>query len=200
MAIGLPLLRALKASDEPLLQALGDALQETALVDALQRAVQASPELDDVAKRYLVTALEAVRDQRYVDAAPPLAWGLERAFTQVALRRQIIDPSGKFLVATRGKKTRKKKVEDLFEPLGLDVLYMRFLHAWVFGDYGNPARHGALPEAEHRRWVLRAVVALVGWFEYCADEEQPMNALVQRLELAAGEVADKDEEEHEESG
>jgi hypothetical protein len=79
MAIGLPLLRALKTSDEPLLQALEDTLAETTLVDALQQAVQASTDLDDVAKRYLVTALEAVRDQRYIDAAPPLAWGLLHA-------------------------------------------------------------------------------------------------------------------------
>ncbi len=196
MAIGLPLLRALSArNDEPLLQALEDALKETTLVDALQQAVQASPELDGVGKRYLVAGLESVRDQRYIDAAPPLALGLERAFTQVALRRQILDAKGKFLVVPASKKRRRKKVEDLFEPLGLDAGFMRYLHAWVFGDYGNPARHGTLPEAEHRRWVLRAVVALVGWFEYCANDAQPMGALVKRLELAAGDAHEDEDEQ-----
>jgi hypothetical protein len=187
MAVGLPILRALKATDEPLLARLEDALAETSLVGALQQAVQQNPDLDSVSKQYLVTALEAVREQRYVAAAPPLAWGLERAFKELARARGIIDSNNKFRAPHKKKKKKAKKVEDLFAPLGLDKLYARFLHAWVFGEFGNLARHGDLPEPEHRRWVLRAVVALVGWFEYCAADEAPMDALVARLELPRGE-------------
>jgi hypothetical protein len=36
--------------------------------------------------------------------------------------------------------------------------------------------------------VLRAVAALLGWFEYCAGNEQPMRQLVARLELTLGDA------------
>jgi hypothetical protein len=193
MAVGLPLLRALKATDELLLERLEEALSDRTLVDRLQEAVQQSPELDDVATRYLVQALTATHEQRYVDAAPPLALGLERAFKCAARGRGIIDSNNRFLVSTKSNRNRAKKVEDLFEPLGLDKLYARFLNAWVFGDYGNSARHGDLPEPEHRRWVLRATLALVGWFDYCANVESPMEALVQRLQLPPASQTKADE-------
>jgi hypothetical protein len=179
MAVGLPLLRALQKDDEPLLVRLEAALE----VDALQAAVHASPELDQVGKRHLVQGLEWLRTGQYVDAAPPLYHGLERAFKAVARRRGIIDGQNKFLVPARRRKARS--VDDLFEHLDLDKRYLRYVRSWVFGEWGNLARHGDLPEPEHRRWTLRAVVALIGWFEYCGADDAPMNALVQRLEIAA---------------
>jgi hypothetical protein len=82
-----------------------------------------------------------------------------------------------------------RTIEDTFRYLALDNLYLRFLHAWVFGEVGNLARHGDLAEDEHRRWVLRAVLALVGWLEYVEGEEDAVAELVSRLELERGDDA-----------
>ena len=100
-------------------------------------------------------------------------------------RRAIIDDRNYFLVPARRKKARG--VDDLFEHLDLDKRYLRYLRSWVFGDWGNLVRHGDLADAQHRRWVLRGLVALVGWFEYCAADVGPMDALVKRLQLEPGE-------------
>lgn len=189
MSIGLPIYEAVEEAkrDEELLDGLERALQGASLLAQIEAAVQTSSELDPIAKRRLVVALEAVGEGHYIDAAPDLSQGLERAFILLARRRGIVDDNNKFLIPART--ARAKKVEDLFEHLALDYGYRRYLNSWVFGDFGNPARHGTLPdEAAHRRWVLRAVAALLGWFQYCAGDEQPMRQLVARLELALDDV------------
>jgi hypothetical protein len=183
MAIGLPLLRALETEEEPLIGLLEAAIDWTPLVDAVQTAVQQNAQLDAIAKRHLVTALEHLRSRQYVDAEPPLYQGLERAFKLVARQRGIVDAQNWFLVKARTAKARS--VDDLFEHLTLDRRYLRFLRSWVFGPWGNLARHGDLPESEHRRWTLRAFVAFLGWLQYCGADERPMEALVARLELEA---------------
>lgn len=185
MSVALPIYEAVEdlKRDDELLDGLELALQSSTLLDQVEAAVHSSGDLDPIAKRRLIVALEAVRDGHYIDAAPPLSQGLERAFFGLARDRGIIDADNKFLVKARTSKA--KKVEDLFEHLGIDYGYRRYLNAWVFGDFGNPARHGMLvDEAAHRRWVLRAFAALLGWFEYCAGDEQPMRQLVAQLELS----------------
>jgi hypothetical protein len=183
MAIGLPLLRALEMDDEPLIALLEAAIDGTPLIDAVQIAVQQNAQLDTIATRHLVTALEHLRRRQYVDAEPPLYQGLERAFKLVARQRGIVDAENRFLVEARTSKARS--VDDLFEHLILDRRYLRFLRSWVFGPWGTLARHGDLPESEHRRWTLRAFVALLGWLQYCGADERPLEALVARLELEA---------------
>ncbi len=190
MAIGLPIYEAVvKAKrDDRLLDGLEGALRTSSLIDYIEQSVQASNDLDAIAKRFLLAALEAVRDARYIDAAPPLYQGLERAFTGSARSRGLIDERNEFqIVPTRTKKART--VDDLFEHLSIDHGFERYLRSWVFGEIGNSARHGDLPdEPAHRRWVLRAVAALLGWFEYCAGDAAPMHQLVARLELTVGEA------------
>ena len=153
----------------------------------MQAAVQQSGPLDSIAKRDLVQALDHVLDQRYVDAEPPLYQGLERAFRYDARRRGVIDDDNKFLIAGE-RRSRATSVEHLFEHLIDDRRYLRFLRGWVFGPLGSAARHGDLPEAEHRRWVLRAFVAVVGWLEYCGADDGPMRALTMGLELGRGDA------------
>jgi len=191
MSIGLPIYEAVENAkrDEELLDGLERSLLTSSLLDQIEQAVQGSSELDAVATRRFIVALEALGDGRYIDAAPPLCQGLERAFMDVARRRRIIDHTNCFRIPARSSKARK--VEDVLEHLALDYGYQRYLRSWVFGEIGNEARHGALAdEAAHRRWVLRAVAALLGWFEYCAGDETLMRQLVSRLELMMGEEAD----------
>jgi hypothetical protein len=187
--VGLQLLEELRADDEPLLVSLEQELSRGALAAELQTAVQRNVVLDSVAKRHLAQAVDWIAANRYVDAAPPLYQGLERAFRLTARGRGVVDAHGNFLVPGV-RKTRMRKIEDTFNHLGLDHLYLRFLHAWVFGEIGNLARHGDLPEVEHRQWVLRATVALVGWLEYVGGEADAVAELVQRLELETVDDAD----------
>jgi hypothetical protein len=179
--VGLQLLEELEADDALLLTRLEEELVAGPLVETLQRAIQTNGDLDSVAKRHLVQALDWVRQGQYVDAAPPLYQGLERAFKLVARQRGVIDGRNHFVVAAHRRKART--IEDVFGYLGLDRLYVRFLRAWIFGERGNCARHGDLAEDEHRRWVLRAVIAVVGWLEYVGGEEDAVAELVERLEL-----------------
>ncbi len=117
LAVAVPLLDALVAGDdEPLLQRLEEGIGGTPLVDTVQAAVQQSGALDSIAKRNLVQALDHVRDQRYVDAEPPLYQGLERAFRYDARRRGVIDDDNKFLIAGE-RRSRATSVEHLFEHL-----------------------------------------------------------------------------------
>jgi hypothetical protein len=100
MAIGLPVYEAVvKAKrDDLLLDGLERALQTSSLIDQVEHAIQSSGDLDPVAKRFLLGALEDVRDARYIDAAPPLYQGLERAFTGVARKRGLIDDKNEFQI------------------------------------------------------------------------------------------------------
>jgi hypothetical protein len=186
--VAVPLLDALVAGDdEPLLERLEEAIHGTTLVDIVQAALQQTPSLDELAKRHLVQALDHVRDQRYVDAEPPLYQGLERAFRDAARRRGILDPEKESLVG--GDRRARARVDEFLGYLIDDPRYLRFLRSWVFGPLGDAARHGGLAEEQaYRRWVLRAFVAVVGWLKYCAADAEPMRALIARLELGRGDV------------
>jgi len=89
MSIGLPIYEAVEElkRDDELLDGLELALQSSSLLEQVETAVQASSELDPIAKRRLIVALEAVRIGHYIDAAPPLSQGLERAFFALARER-----------------------------------------------------------------------------------------------------------------
>jgi hypothetical protein len=182
--VGLQLLRELERDDKLLLTRLEDALGGS-LVEELQEAVQREGTLDSVAKQHLVQGLTWVGSRRYVDAAPPLYQGLERAFKLVARQRRIVDQKNIFLIPDPHQR-KATKIEDLFRYLDLDPRYERFLNAWVFGEMGTLARHGDLAEDEHRRWVLRTVLAVVGWLEYLGGSADAVAELVGRLEFEPG--------------
>jgi len=182
--VGLQLLRELERDDELLLTSLEEALSGS-LVEELQEAVQREGILDSVAKQHLVQALTWVGSRRYVDAAPPLYQGLERAFKLVARQRRIVDEKNIFLIPNPHQR-KATKIEDLFRYLDLDPRYERFLNTWVFGEMGTLARHGDLAEDEHRRWVLRTVLAVVGWLEYLGGRADAVAELVARLEFEPG--------------
>jgi hypothetical protein len=147
-----------------------------------------------VAKQHLVRGLGWVGRGQYVDAAPPLYQGLERAFRLFARKQEVIDERNCFLVKSKNSRRRARGVEDYLPYIGLDRLFVRFLHAWVFGEEGNLARHGDLTEDAHRRWVLRAVIAVIGWLEQAGGEEGAIEKLVARLELE-GKRAEAEEAE-----
>jgi hypothetical protein len=121
MSIGLPLYQAVERTkrDEELLDGLERALQSSALLDQIEAAVQTSVELDPIAKRRLVVALESVRVGHYIDAAPDLYQGLERAFYTVARKRKIIDDNNKFFVAIRTRRVTSRICSSISDSIRL---------------------------------------------------------------------------------
>jgi hypothetical protein len=180
--VGLQLLEELATDDELLLARCEAELTSGTLASELQAAVQQAPVLDAIAKRHIVQALEWIAAGREVDAVPPLYDGLERTFRLTARAEGVIDADNRFLIPG-SHRSRMHTIEDTFRYLGLDPLYLRYLQTWIFGETGNLVRHGDLPEEEHRAWVIRATIALVGWLELAGGCQDAVSDLVARLEL-----------------
>jgi hypothetical protein len=162
MSLGKPLYYAVRADDSELLDVLEPVLTNGHFIVEMQAAVQAAPYLNQIQKRHLTTALNWLSTGQYVDAYPPFYNGLEPAFYAAARALRVVDEKHRFL-NKRGKAT---KVDDLFEDLVKDPRFKRFLRAWVFGQRGNPFRHGDVDDpSECRRQSLRLAVALIGWLE-----------------------------------
>jgi hypothetical protein len=97
----------------------------------------------------------------------------------------LIDDENGFLT----KKGNAKKVDDVLGEVIGDPRFKRFLRAWVFGDRGNPFRHGDIDDPEEcRRQSLRLAVALIGWLELFGGWQTC--DFEHRLQLAASERRD----------
>ena len=164
VAVGRPLYEAVKLrrDDSELLEALEPVLTDADFIAEVRAAVQAAPHLNAIQKRHLITALGWLAAGHYVDAYPPFYNGLEAAFYSAARAAGVIDDSNQFL----HRKGKASKVEDLFDDLVEDVRFKRFLRAWIFGNRGNPFRHGDVDDPDEcRRQSLRLGVAVIGWLE-----------------------------------
>jgi hypothetical protein len=164
VAVGMPLYEAVKIRDDDtvLLEALETVITDSDFIDEIQRAILGAPHLNPIQKRHLVTALNWLRDRQYVDAYPPFYNGLEPAIYTLARAQDVVDSNNRFV----RRKGKASKVEDVFDDAIPDMRFKRFLRAWVFGDRGNPFRHGDVSDpAECRRQSLRLAVAVIGWLE-----------------------------------
>jgi hypothetical protein len=164
MAVGLPIYESAKMRDDDtaLLATLEPVLTDAEFVDAVKAAIRSAPFLGDIAKEHLETGFDWLVRKELVKAYPPFYNGLEPALYSVARAEGIIDASNRF---TNGK-GKAKKVDDLFGALIDDPRYRRYLRSWVFGDHGNPFRHGDVNDADacHRQ-SLRLAAAVIGWLE-----------------------------------
>jgi hypothetical protein len=189
MVAGRPLYLAVKAraDDTVLLDAVEAVVTDAAFVADVQAAVRQAPHLSEVAKRHFITAFNWVGERKYVDAYPPFYNALESALIATARADGVID-SDRRLTRT-GK--RITKVDDLLGDLVEDRRYLRYLRSWIFGERGNPFRHGEADDAtECRRQALRLAVATIGWLELFGEWTEP--AFAERLErvVAARAAAD----------
>ena len=164
MALGMPLYEAakLQSDDSELLNVLEPVVTDRGFIEEVQAAAQVAPHLSPIQRRHFTTALSWLGQRQYVDAYPPFYQGLEAAFYRVARDQGVIDDKNHFLA----KKGKASKVEDLFAEIISDPRFRRFLRVWVFGERGNPFRHGDIDDPEEcRRQALRLAVALIGWLE-----------------------------------
>ena len=105
--------------------------------------------------------LEHAEQHAYVDASPPLYFGLEGAYREAAYATgRIPRPVGS-----------KKGIgfEKLVKLMGLPTEVETFVRRAVFGGTGNTVRHAGAEEIE-RRQVLLGIVALAAWIEVFAGE------------------------------
>lgn len=115
-----------------------------------------------IAKEHLRTAVSWLKEAEFVKAYPPFYNGLESALYAVARANGVIDKDNNFVNA----KGKARKAEDLLPHLVSDPRYRRYLRAWIFGEVGNPFRHGGVERVEDcRRQSLRLAIAAIGWLE-----------------------------------
>jgi hypothetical protein len=164
MAVGLPIYESAKMRDDDtaLLATLEPVLTDAEFVDSAKAAIRSAPFVSDIAKEHLETGFDWLVRKELVKAYPPFYNGLESALYSVARAEGIIDTSNRFTNA----KGKAKKVEDLFGALIEDPRYRRYLRSWVFGDHGNPYRHGDVSDVDAcNRQSLRLAAAVIGWLE-----------------------------------
>jgi hypothetical protein len=164
MAVGLPIYESAKMRDDDtaLLATLEPVLTDAEFVDSAKAAIRSAPFVSNIAKEHLETGFDWLVRKELVKAYPPFYNGLESALYSVARAEGIIDASNKFTNA----KGKAKKVEDLFGALIEDPRYRRYLRSWVFGDHGNPFRHGDVSDVDAcNRQSLRLAAAVIGWLE-----------------------------------
>ena len=164
MAVGLPIYESAKMRDDDtaLLATLEPVLTDAEFVDSAKAAIRSAPFVSDIAKEHLETGFDWLVRKELVKAYPPFYNGLESALYSVARAEGIIDASNRFTNA----KGKAKKVEDLFGALIEDPRYRRYLRSWVFGDHGNPFRHGDVSDVDAcNRQSLRLAAAVIGWLE-----------------------------------
>lgn len=165
MGVGLPLARTIRdRDDERLISLLEPVLTNPELVDRMQAATEGASLLSPVAKQHFRTAFGWLRVGAYVNAYPPFYQALESGLREAARQGEVIDEHNRFLVETRTSKARK--IEDVFPHLPLTPRYRRFLLSWIFGEVGNPFRHGDISDPEEcRNQALLLAMATIGWLE-----------------------------------
>jgi hypothetical protein len=164
MALGYPIYVAAKHrhDDSQLLDLVEPVLTNPDFLDEVAVAIDAAPYITAIAKEHLRTALGWLKDAEYVKAYPPFYNGLESALYSVARAKGLVDNGNNF-VSGKGK---ARKADDLLPHLVSDPRYRRYLRAWIFGDVGNPFRHGDVELVEDcRRQSLRLALAVIGWLE-----------------------------------
>ncbi len=186
MGVGLPLARTIRnRDDERLISLLEPVLTNPELIDRMQAATEGAPLLSPVAKQHLRTAFGWLRVGAYVNAYPPFYQALESGLREAARQREVIDERNRFLVETRMSKARK--IEDVFPHLPFTPRYRRFLLSWIFGEVGNPFRHGDVSDPEEcRNQALLLAMATIGWLETFGNWEKRQFRLLLGSEAISG--------------
>jgi hypothetical protein len=113
-------------------------------------------------RTHLDHCLKHAGEGLYIEASGSLYPGLEGAFGQIGYAKSLITLDRR---RTDNPKV-KMKFETLVKQLGLQREFELFVVTTVFGEAGDPYRHGhGDPEAGVRRQVLFGIAALAGWLQ-----------------------------------
>lgn len=109
----------------------------------------------------MLHGLEHAQAGEFSRAAGPLTAGLEGAIWSAGREMEVIDADRRLLDKPDGGQIRR--VEVVVRKLPAIQEFRRFVCGRVFGDLGNPLRHGE--QSDRRQRSLFAIVAIAGWVE-----------------------------------
>jgi hypothetical protein len=166
--------------EDAVLYALEAVITDGEVVVALRAAVERAPHLAKLHRVHLDHCLEHAGEGSYIQASGSLYPGLEGAFGQIGYVRALITAD------RRRTDNPKKKVqfETMVKRLGLNQEFELFVVTAVFGDAGDPYRHGHGDSEEGvRKQVLFGIAALAGWLQEFGDYEA-LDVLAWRMRQA----------------
>jgi hypothetical protein len=138
--------------------ALEAVVRNSELVDDLRGAIDEVPFLTYEQREWLKHGLGLAKEGNWLQAAPPLFFGLEGALHGSALEAEAVEPDAGHLM---GPEKIVKRIE-----LGPD--FELFAVRLAFGKRGQPFRHGR-PKHDSREQALILIVAVIGWLDYALD-------------------------------
>lgn len=144
-----------------LLDALEVVVTKGRFTEALSATLEKAPHVSADQRDDLRHGLEHARHGEFARAVPPLMVGLEGALWSVARAHTVVD-EGRQLIG-RPTKGAVVRIEPVVRKLPAKREYVTFVCSRVFGDAGNPVRHGE--QSDRRRQALFAIVAIVGWVD-----------------------------------
>jgi hypothetical protein len=154
---------------QELLDFIEAALANSEFVDETCAMLDQADVLSEIARAHLQHGLRHLRAGEVIHAWPPLIIGLEGAFVDVAIDGGIAVRVGNHvhLADIDGKPLPQKvpSVEGVAASLGQKQDdFGQFLVRQVYGNEGDPFRHGVAQEGVRDRAVCLAV-AVVGWLD-----------------------------------
>lgn len=142
-------------AEDVALDAVSAAIRDPRLMDSLRQAVTLAPYLKEPQRELLLHGLSSAEDGTWVVATSLLLVGIEGALHSTA------EADG--YLSTR-MRDRRLSAEKLARIVISDPAYRSFLCRLVYGDRGNPYRHGR-PTHPARAQCALAVVALAAWLD-----------------------------------
>jgi hypothetical protein len=109
----------------------------------------------------MLHGLEHAQKGEFSRAAGPLTAGLEGAIWSAGRELEVIDSDRRLL--DKPEQGRIHRVERVVRKLPATQEFRSFVCGRVFGDLGNPLRHG--DRSDRRQRSLFAIVAIAGWVE-----------------------------------
>ncbi len=145
-----------------LLDALEIVVTTSTFTAALMATVKKAPPYVTADQRDdLLHGLEHAQAGEFSRAAGPLTAGLEGALWSAGRELDVIDGDRRLL--DKPEKGRIHRVELVVTKLPAVQEFRKFVCGRVFGDLGNPLRHGE--QSDRRQRSLFAIVAIAGWVE-----------------------------------
>jgi hypothetical protein len=145
-----------------LLDALEAVVTTGTLIAALMATVKKAPSyVTDDQRDDLLHGLEHAQAGEFSPAAGPLTAGLEGALWSAGREMEVIDGDRRLLAKPDTKPIHS--VERVVRKLPAKQEFRTFVNGRVFGNLGNPLRHGE--QSDRRQRSLFAIVAIAGWVE-----------------------------------
>ncbi len=145
-----------------LLDALEIVVTTGTFTAALIATVKKAPSyVTDDQRDDMLHGLEHAQEGEFSRAAGPLTAGLEGAIWSAGRELEVIDSDRRLL--DKPEQGRIHRVERVVRKLPAAQEFRSFVCGRVFGDLGNPLRHG--DRSDRRQRSLFAIVAIAGWVE-----------------------------------